>query len=70
MIIIRKSCIDYDVLWQEQDLDPFAKLTFIHSDKDRFKIIIDAKKVFEERFVIYQIRCQKDNDYKITEIFE
>lgn len=70
MIIIRKSCIDYDVLWQEQDLDPFAKLTFIQSDKDRVKVIIDATKGFEERFVIYQIRCQKDNDYKITEIFE
>ena len=32
--------------------------------------MIDATKGFEERFVIYQIRCQKDNDYKITEIFE
>ena len=58
------------ILWQEQDLDLFTKLKFIQSDKDRFKVIIDATERFEEHTVTYQTICQKDNDCKITDIFE
>ena len=58
------------ILWQEQDLDLFTKLKFIQSDKDRFKVIIDATERFEEHTVTYQTIYQKDNDCKITDIFE
>ncbi|PIT60566.1 hypothetical protein BHC47_01505 [Snodgrassella alvi] len=58
------------ILWQEQDLDLFAKLKFIQSDKDRVKVIIDATERFEEHSVTYQVICQNNNDCKITDIFE
>ena len=46
------------------------KLKFIQSDKDRVKVIIDATERFEEHSITYQTICQKDNDCKITDIFE
>ena len=64
------ACIDYDVLWQGQDLDPKAKLTFTQPSTDKVKVTIGATKGLEKRSVIYQVKCQKDGNCKITEIFE
>ena len=65
------ACIDYDVLWQGQDLDPNAKLTFTQPTGNKVKVTIGATKGFEKRSVTYQVICLKEtNDCKITEIFE
>ena len=64
------ACIDYDVLWQGQDLDPKAKLTFTQPSTDKVKVTIGATEGLEKRSVIYQVKCQKDGNCKITEIFE
>lgn len=64
------ACIDHDVLWQAQDLNPFAKLTFTEPSAGRVKVTIGATKGLEKRSVTYQVKCQKDGDCKITEIFE
>ncbi|WP_370578033.1 hypothetical protein ABX014_19520 [Snodgrassella alvi] len=64
------ACIDHNVLWQGQDLNPFAKLTFTEPSADRVKVTIGATWDLEERSVTYQVKCQKDGDCKITEIFE
>ena len=64
------ACIDYDVLWQGQDLDPKAKLTFTQPSPDKVKVTIGATMGLEKRSVIYQVKCQKDGNCKITEIFE
>ena len=64
------ACIDYDVLWQENDLNPKAKLTFIQPNADQVKVTIGATMWLEKRSVTYQVKCQKDGDCKITEIFE
>ena len=64
------ACIDYDVLWQGQDLDPKAKLTFTQPSTDKVKVTIGATMGLEKRSVIYQVKCQKDGNCKITEIFE
>ena len=64
------ACIDYDVLWQGQDLDPKAKLTFTQPSTDKVKVTIGATEGLEKRSVTYQVKCQKDGDCKITEIFE
>ncbi|WP_374695041.1 hypothetical protein ABXR98_17150 [Snodgrassella alvi] len=65
-----KACIDYDVLWQGNDLNPKAKLTFIQPSADQVKVTIGATKGLEKRSVTYQVECQKDGNCKITEIFE
>ena len=65
-----KACIDYDVLWQENDLNPKAKLTFIQPNADQVKVTIGATMWLEKRSVTYQVECQKDGNCKITEIFE
>ena len=64
------ACIDYDVLWQGQDLDPKAKLTFTQPSPDKVKVTIGATMGLEKRSVTYQVKCQKDGNCKITEIFE
>ena len=64
------ACIDYDVLWQGQDLDPKAKLTFTQPSTDKVKVTIGATEGLEKRSVTYQVECQKNGDCKITEIFE
>ena len=64
------ACIDYDVLWQGNDLNPKAKLTFIQPSADQVKVTIGATKGLENRSVTYQVKCQKDGNCKITEIFE
>jgi len=90
------ACIDYGVLWQGQDLDPKAKLTFTQPSTDKVKVTlwqgndlnpkakltftqqstdkvevtIGATEGLEKRSVTYQVKCQKDGDCKITEIFE
>ena len=64
------ACIDYDVLWQGQDLDPKAKLTFTQPSTDKVKVTIGATMGLEKRSVTYQVKCQKDGNCKITEIFE
>ena len=64
------ACIDYGVLWQGQDLDPKAKLTFIQPSTDKVKVTIGATEGLEKRSVTYQVECQKNGDCKITEIFE
>ena len=64
------ACIDHNVLWQGNDLNPFAKLTFTEPSADRVKVTIGATWDLEERSVTYQVKCQKDGDCKITEIFE
>ncbi|SCC09508.1 MULTISPECIES: hypothetical protein [Snodgrassella] len=64
------ACIDHNVLWQGQDLNPFAKLTFTEPSAGRVKVTIGATRDLEERSVTYQVKCQKDGDCKITEIFE
>ena len=63
-------CIDYDVLWQGNDLDPKAKLTFTQPTGNKVKVTIGATEGLEQRSVTYQVKCQKDGDCKITEIFE
>ena len=64
------GCIDYDVLWQGQDLDPKAKLTFTQPSTDKVKVTIGATMGLEKRSVTYQVKCQKDGNCKITEIYE
>ncbi len=64
------GCIDYDVLWQGNDLNPKAKLTFTQPSTDKVKVTIGATMGLEKRSVIYQVKCQKDGNCKITEIFE
>ena len=64
------ACIDYGVLWQGQDLDPKAKLTFTQPSTDKVKVTIGATEGLEKRSVTYQVKCQKNGDCKITEIFE
>ena len=63
-------CIDYDVLWQGNDLDPMAKLTFTQPTGNKVKVTIGATEGLEQRSVTYQVKCQKDGKCKITEIFE
>ena len=65
-----RICIYYNVLWQGKDLDPKAKLTFIQPSADQVKVTIGATKGLENRSVTYQVKCQKDGNCKITEIFE
>ena len=65
-----RICIYYNVLWQGNDLDPKAKLTFIQPSADQVKVTIGATKGLENRSVTYQVKCQKDGNCKITEIFE
>ena len=64
------ACIDYDVLWQGNDLNPKAKLTFTQPSTDKVKVTIGATMGLEKRSVTYQVKCQKDGNCKITEIFE
>ena len=64
------ACIDYDVLWQGNDLNPKAKLTFTQPSAGKVKVTIGATMGLEKRSVTYQVKCQKDGDCKITEIFE
>lgn len=64
------GCIDYDVLWQGNDLNPKAKLTFTQPNIDKVKVTIGATEGLEKRSVTYQVKCQKDGNCKITEIFE
>ena len=64
------ACIDYDVLWQGNDLNPKAKLTFTQPSTGKVKVTIGATEGLEKRSVIYQVKCQKDGNCKITEIFE
>ena len=64
------ACLDHDVLWQGQDMNPFAKLTFSEPSEGRVKVIIGATRDLEQRSVTYQVKCQKDGDCKITEIYE
>ena len=64
------ACIDYDVLWQGQDLDPKAKLTFTQPSPDKVKVTIGATMGLEKRSVTYQVKCQKDGNCKIIEIYE
>ena len=64
------ACIDYDVLWQGNDLNPKAKLTFTQQSTDKVEVTIGATEGLEKRSVTYQVKCQKDGDCKITEIFE
>ncbi|ORF28205.1 hypothetical protein [Snodgrassella alvi] len=64
------ACLDHNVLWQGQDMNPFAKLTFSEPSEGRVKVTIGATRGMEQRSVTYQVKCQKDGDCKITEIFE
>lgn len=64
------GCIDYNVLWQSNDLNPKAKLTFTQPSTDKVKVTIGATMWLEKRSVTYQVKCQKDGNCKITEIFE
>ena len=64
------ACIDYDVLWQGNDLNPKAKLTFTQQSTDKVEVTIGATEGLEKRSVTYQVKCLKDGDCKITEIFE
>ena len=64
------GCIDYNVLWQSNDLNPKAKLTFTQPSPDKVKVTIGATMGLEKRSVTYQVKCQKDGNCKITEIFE
>jgi len=64
------ACIDYDVLWQINELNPKARLTFTEPSTGRVKVTIGATKDLKQRSVTYQVKCQKDGDCKITEIFE
>ena len=54
------ACIDYGVLWQGQDLDPKAKLTFTQPSTDKVKVTIGATEGLEKRSVTYQVECQKN----------
>jgi hypothetical protein len=65
-----RICIYYNVLWQGNDLDPKAKLTFTQPTGNKVKVTIGATEGLEQRSVTYQVKCQKDGDCKITEIFE
>lgn len=65
------GCLDYMVLWQGQDLNPKAKLTFTEPSKGRVKVTIGATEGLERRSVTYQVKCnQQGNSCKITEIIE
>ena len=64
------ACIDYDVLWQGNDLNPKAKLTFTQPSAGKVKVTIGATMGLEKRSVTYQVKCQKDGNCKITEIYE
>ena len=64
------ACINYDVLWQGNDLNPKAKLTFTQPSPDKVKVTIGATMGLEKRSVTYQVKCQKDGNCKITEIYE
>ena len=64
------ACIDYDVLWQINELNPKARLTFTEPSTGRVKVTIGATKDLKQRSVTYQVKCQKDGKCKITEIFE
>ena len=64
------ACLDHNVVWQGQDFDPFAELTFTEPSKDRVKVTIGATKKLDQRSVTFQVKCQKDGNCKITEIFE
>ena len=64
------GCIDYDVLWQSNDLNPKAKLTFTEPSAGKVKVTIGATMGLEKRSVTYQVKCQKDGNCKITEIYE
>ena len=64
------ACINYDVLWQVNELNPKAKLTFTEPSTGRVKVTIGATKDLKQRSVTYQVKCQKDGKCKITEIFE
>ena len=48
----------------------FAKLTFSEPSEGRVKVTIGATRDLKQRSVTYQVKCQKDGDCKITEIFE
>ena len=64
------GCLDSNVLWQTNGLDPKAKLTFTQPSPDKVKVTIGATMGLEKRSVTYQVKCQKDGNCKITEIFE
>jgi len=63
-------CLDHNVVWQGQNFDPFAKLRFSEPSKGRVKVTIGATKRLDQRSVIFQVKYQKNDDCKITEIFE
>ena len=64
------GCLDSNVLWQSNGLNPKAKLTFTEPSAGKVKVTIGATMGLEKRSVTYQVKCQKDGDCKITEIFE
>ena len=64
------ACIEHNVLWQGQDLNPKAKLTFTEPIPGKVKVTIGATRGLEKRSVAYQVKCKKDGDCRITEIFE
>ena len=64
------ACLDHNIVWQGQDFDPFAELTFTEPSKDKVKVTIGATEGLEKRSVTYHVKCQKDGNCKITEIFE
>ena len=64
------GCLDSNVLWQSNGLNPKAKLTFTEPSAGKVKVTIGATMGLEKRSVTYQVKCQKDGNCKITEIFE
>ena len=64
------GCLDSNVLWQTNGLDPKAKLTFTEPSAGKVKVTIGATMGLEKRSVTYQVKCQKDKNCKIIEIYE
>ncbi|WP_239372834.1 hypothetical protein [Snodgrassella gandavensis] len=66
----RTACIDHDILWQSNDFNPKAKLTFTQPNAAKIKVNIGTTTGSKKHAVAYQVQCKPDNNCQITEIFE
>lgn len=70
---LRRDCnyFYYLFIWMGLYLDPSAKLTFSEPSENMVQVTVGAtKKTDVEGTVTYLVRCQKDGDCKIADIYK
>ena len=63
------GCLGHNIIWQGNDFDTNAKLTFMQQGKDKIKVTIGKTMGLDARSVTYQVQC-KGSSCKITEVYE